>query len=75
MTHQEFMQDIEQFLDAHQMSASRFGLLALNDRDFVFRMRRGSDVRISTIDRVREFMMREAREIKSRKSKGAEAAA
>ena len=72
MTHQEFMQDIEQFLDAHQMSPSRFGLLALNDRDFVFRMRRGSDVRISTIDRVREFMMRES---KSKKSKGAEAAA
>jgi hypothetical protein len=35
-------------------------------------MRRGSDVRISTIDRVREFMMREK---KSQKSKGAEAAA
>lgn len=72
MTHQEFLQDIEQFLDAHGMSASRFGLLALNDRDFVFRMRRGSDVRISTIDRVREFMSREK---KRRKSNGAEVAA
>jgi hypothetical protein len=72
MTTDEFLQDIEQFLDLHEMSASRFGVLALNDRDFVFRMRRGSDVRINTINRVREFMSRQG---KSQKSKGAEAAA
>ena len=65
MIHAEFLQEVEHFLAEHSMSATRFGILALNDREFVRRLRRGGDVRVSTIERVRGFMSEEIKRAKS----------
>ena len=51
-----FYQEIEKFLVDKNVPATRFGLLALNDREFVRRMRRGGSVTLRTYDRVKEFM-------------------
>jgi len=59
MINEQFLREIEQFLAEQGMSPSRFGLLALNDREFVRRMRRGSDVRTRTIEKVKQFMASE----------------
>jgi hypothetical protein len=59
MMNEEFLREIERFLADRDMSPTRFGLLALNDREFVRRLRRGSDVRTRTIEKVRQFMSSE----------------
>ena len=58
MTHDEFLREIELFLVSHEMSPTRFGILALNDRELVRRLRRGSDVRLTTMEKIRGFMRR-----------------
>lgn len=50
------LKDIEAFIAARRMSATEFGRQALNDSDFVHGLRRGRDVRLSTVERVRDFM-------------------
>lgn len=52
----QFTLEIESFLSANSMSASRFGSLALNDPTFVFELRKGRAVRVDVFDRVRRFM-------------------
>jgi hypothetical protein len=47
---------IDAFLAEHGMSDSRFGQLALNDRHFVRQLRDKRDVRMSTVDKVQQFM-------------------
>jgi hypothetical protein len=59
MMHEQFLREIEDFLTEQDMSPSRFGLLALNDREFVRRLRRGSDVRTRTVEKVKQFMDQE----------------
>lgn len=49
--------DIEAFLDAHGLSPTAFGVLALNDRHFVKQLRRGRRVWPETEARVRNFMV------------------
>ena len=48
--------DIEAFLLRTGMKAADFGLLAVRDVAFVYRLRDGRDLRMSTADRVRDFM-------------------
>ena len=50
------LEDIESFIVATGVPASTFGEMAVNDRGFVGRLRRGGDVRLETADRVRAFM-------------------
>jgi hypothetical protein len=50
--------DIEAFCRKHGMAESQFGVLALNDKNFVGQVRNGRDLRISTVDRVLSFMKR-----------------
>lgn len=50
------LDDIEAFLSAHEMSASRFGELALKDKPFVFQLRGGRRVWPETEAAVRRFM-------------------
>lgn len=71
MTRDEFLQEIEAFLRAHAMSAGRFGVLAMNDSGFVHRIRDGKDVRLKTMDKVRDFMCRENRHSDLRQSESA----
>jgi hypothetical protein len=51
------LSDIDAFLAAHQMSEARFGVEALGDKHFVQELRQGRDIRLSTQDRVRRFML------------------
>lgn len=49
-------QDIEAFLGAHGMKATRFGVLALNDRHLVRQLRNGRRLWPETEAKVRRFM-------------------
>jgi hypothetical protein len=49
--------DIETFCGAQGMAESQFGLLALNDKNFVPDLRDGRDIRFSTAERVRQFIV------------------
>lgn len=48
--------DIEQFIIEHNMTATAFGLLAVNDGRFIQQLRDGRDLRISTVSKIRLFM-------------------
>ena len=52
----ELLLEIEQFCRLHEMSETRFGELALNDKPFVPQLRAGRDLRGSTAERLRQFM-------------------
>lgn len=50
------LQKIEAFLKATGMSATAFGIKALNDPPFVQQLRDGRDPKMSTAQRCEEFM-------------------
>lgn len=50
------LQQIEAFLDEHEMAASTFGASALGDRHFVRQLRAGRRVWDETAFKVRSFM-------------------
>lgn len=56
MTHDEFLESIEQFLSESQMSPSRFGLDAMGDPSFVRQVREGRSCGLRIVERVQEFM-------------------
>lgn len=47
---------VEGFMKAKNLRADRFGLMAVDRPDFVYRMRRGTDFRRSTLRQVVAFM-------------------
>lgn len=53
---QDLLLEIERFCLRHDMSETRFGELALNDKPFVSQLKSGRDLRSSTAVRLREFM-------------------
>lgn len=55
-TKSAFLSDVNAFLERHSMTATTFGLKAVNDVAFVHRLRKGSDTKLSTMDKVRAFM-------------------
>jgi hypothetical protein len=61
----ELMDRIEAFLTEHEMTASAFGLAALNDPGFVFDLRNGREVRRATRQKATDFMDRHARKRKT----------
>ncbi len=48
---------IESFLSEHNMAAATFGKLALNDPALVIDLKNGRDLRQSTVERLRRFMV------------------
>lgn len=52
----DLIQQIEEFMEANQLSEWQFGEQAVNDRHFVRQLRAGRDLRMSTVDKVRRFM-------------------
>lgn len=51
------LQDIESFIESHDMPPTTFGNKALNDPNFVFDLRNGTrDYRRSTAEKVRNFI-------------------
>jgi hypothetical protein len=60
-TAQQLLDDIEAFMATHGMSPTTFGVNAMGDKAFVFRLRgdhggKIGDVRASTIDKARAYM-------------------
>lgn len=53
---EKLLQQIEAFCAEHQMSESRFGVDALNDKNFVPQLRAGRDLRFSTAEKCLAFM-------------------
>lgn len=53
----QLLKDIEMFMAVRGMNATQFGKQALNNPAFVFRLRQGMDIRSSTAQRVRNFML------------------
>lgn len=53
---QDLITEIETFCRQNKMSKWDFGELALNDRPFVGQLEAGRDIRMSTVQRVREWM-------------------
>lgn len=51
-----FLEEIEAFLAATEMSPTAFGMVALNDPPFVAQLRRGRNVTLATVQKCREFM-------------------
>lgn len=54
---QDFIDEIDAFLARTGMTETRFGISALGDPNFIFDLRSGRDVRLTTVERVRQFMV------------------
>lgn len=52
----DLLTEIEEYLDRTGTPPTAFGLRALNDGKFVFRLRGGGNVTSRTIDKARAFM-------------------
>jgi ketosteroid isomerase-like protein len=50
------LNDIEAFIERHQMKPSAFGRKFNNDGHFLNQIRNGRDLRMSTVTELREFM-------------------
>lgn len=51
------LSEIELFMSAHGMSHWQFGQQAIGDKHFVRQLRDGRDIRMSTVAKVRKFML------------------
>lgn len=51
--------EIEQFLERNNLSATRFGVLAAGDTKFVKTLRKGRTPRAATVERVRNWMQQQ----------------
>lgn len=58
--HTELLAEIEAFLATHQIAPSKFGRLAVNDGKIVSRIRARKDIRVVTINRIRDFLQSRA---------------
>lgn len=58
-THASLVSEIEAFLAESQMTKTAFGLKALNDGTFVGRLKKGDNVTLKTVDRVRSYIAAE----------------
>lgn len=56
LTTEDFRGEIENFLRAKEMSASAFGLAAVNDPNFVHDLRAGRSPTLETASKVAAFM-------------------
>lgn len=52
----QVLSEIEAFLQRAQMAPSNFGKHALNDEQFVFRLRKGRNVTAKSLDKARDFI-------------------
>lgn len=63
---QEFRDSVEAFLAHQELSPTRFGLLAVNDPDFVRAVRNGRSVTLRKYDSVKSFMKEYAKRRKNK---------
>lgn len=52
----DILAEIDRFIQASNLKERDFGLLALNDKNFVPQLRAGRDIRASTVAKLKEFM-------------------
>src|SRR5258707_7177480 len=57
----DLLAEIEDFLSATSLTATKFGIAAVNDGHLVANLRRGSSVTLKTADRVRSYMVLQRR--------------
>ena len=53
---QKLLAQIEVFIELHDMPATTFGLLAVNNGHLVHNLRSGKTIRLDTVDKVLDFM-------------------
>jgi hypothetical protein len=57
MNREQFLKAVNDYIEAHDMSAREFSVLATRDSGFVSRLRQGkANITMKTMDRVIEFM-------------------
>ena len=56
MSTDEFLKQIEDFLVEHDMSHTAFGKMVVHDASFVSRLRKGSDVKLRTVEKILQWM-------------------
>lgn len=56
MAQHSILGEIEAFIAQHGMAESTFGREALGDWKLIAELRRGRDLRLSTVDRIRAFI-------------------
>jgi hypothetical protein len=54
---ERLIQDIERYCAAHGIAETTFGARAVNDGKFVPRLRAGRTVRLTTLEKVRMFLV------------------
>lgn len=52
----DLLSEIDAFCKVHELPETKFGELALGDKPFVSQLRKGRDLRLSTVAKVRAFM-------------------
>lgn len=55
-TRDDLLSEIAAFCAAQDMTIAEFGRQALNNASFVYKLRAGEDIRLSSIDKVRRFI-------------------
>lgn len=73
-TQASLVSEIDAFLTESQMTKTAFGLKALNDGTFVARLKRGDNVTLKTVDRVRAYIAAERAKMQPQPSKRRRAA-
>lgn len=53
---EQLINEISTFCAVHDVKESNFGRMAVNDPAFVMTLRKGRDLRLSTVEKVRVFM-------------------
>lgn len=56
MLKNDFLQKVNDFLIQHKISATAFGILAIEDPSFVLKLRRGRECREATQQKILDFM-------------------
>lgn len=67
-TLKQVLKEVEEHLAKSGTSASQFGVEIMNDSSLVFRMRDGGEIRLATIDKIRQYISRSS-ELRSVRSK------
>lgn len=56
---EQLLREIDVFMRTAGYSDTRFGEECLNDRHLIHRLRKGSDIKLSTVDKIRQFIEKE----------------
>lgn len=56
MTTQDFLKEIEAFLERHNMTPWHLSKHAVNDTSFVYKLRKGKGVTLDKAQKVKQFM-------------------